>query len=263
MFNATYFTYDGVFSGSYGLQMLDFNQEPVVETTVFSPTVNVNKPATLNRFFHNGITYNQPPQHSFSIVSEHIIVDTLRREILSWLTGRSSFKELKIHQPDLEDYTYRCVFSDVQIIFINGDCHGFRVTAYFDSPYQYGQPTVVSLTGTGKEQTIIVNNKSDLLDEYVYPMVEFTVASPGTDNDICIINKTDNENREFSFKGLAENEHIIVDNELRHVTSDKASERLSNFSKGWLRLKKGKNKLSIAINGTVTISCPTYVMIGF
>ena len=258
MFSATYFTYDGEYSGNYGLMIADFNNNPVIETATFSPVLNTYKPSITHRFFNNGIMFEAPPQHQFSIISETPIPDFLRRKILSWLVARDSFKKLIIHQPDLQDYYYKCIFTDTSLIFVNGQCHGFRLTANFDSVYQYGIPNELVVTGDGSVKSEVIINDSDIIDDYVYPTVKFSSLSGGID----IINKTDAQ-RTFSFSGLQPNEEIMVDNELKYIKSSLEKERLSSFNKNWLRLKKGINRLEIKINGQVTITCPTYAMMGF
>lgn len=256
MFSATYFTYDGVFSGTYGLIMADFDDSPVTETATFSPILNTIKPALANRFYHNGITYEGTPQHQITVVSETEIPDFIRREILVWLVGRKSFKKLQIHQLDLEEYYYNCVFTNADIIYINGRCHGFRLTANFDSQYAYGTPTVISV-GAGTH-TVKLENKSDIQDDYTYPTVRFCGQS------VDIINTTDDFQRHFAFSGLEPTEIITVDNEIRHIYSNMGGEKLSHFtSKNWLRLRPGYNTLAIVASGEVTITCPYYVMIGY
>ena len=262
MFNATYFTYDGVFSGTYGLIIADFDDNAVVETAAFSPVLNTTKTRSANKFLHNGITYEELPQHQFSIISECEIPTFTRREILAWLTGRNEFKKLTIHQIDLEDYYYNCVFTDISIIYVNGHCHGFRVTANFDSPFAYGQPTVIEISEAGTYTRSIVN-KSDVVNGYVYPLVEFTGGY------IDIVNTTDNDQRHFTFEGLSPTEVVTVDNEMKHISSKIGSspiagEKLSNFtSKKWLRLRPGENTLTIVAAGAVKIICPQYAMIGY
>lgn len=256
MFSASYFTYDGVFSGTYGLIMADFDDNSVTETAAFSPTLNAIKPALANRFYHSGVTYEGTPQHPITVVSESEIPDFIRREILAWLVGRKKFKKLQIHQLDLEDYYYNCVFTDAEIIYINGRCHGFRLTANFDSQYAYGAPTVITV-GAGSH-TKKIENKSDIKDGYTYPVVQFSGGS------IDIVNETDDAQRHFAFSGIGAAEIITVDNELRHISSDAGGEKLSNFtSKNWLRLRPGYNTLKIEASGGVTITCPYYAMIGY
>lgn len=288
MFNAMYFTYDGVYSGTYGLAIADFNDDTITETQAFSPTLNTIKPPHLPRFIHNGITYDQTPQFSLTVISEVEIPDFIRREILSWLVGRKEFKTLQIHQPDLEDYFYKCVFTESEIIYINGRCHGFRLTANLDSPYAYGKGTVEKLE-SGDGDVYYIYNKSDIVDGYVYPTIEFTVGdsrltgnevavswasnqhslkdpvsgTPCESYDICITNMTDDTNRHFILAGLVDGETITIDNEIRHISSNINAERLSHFNKNWLRLRPGKNELKVEINGTGEIRCPAYIMIGF
>ena len=259
MINSTYFTYDGVFSGQYGLQIADFTgftPESVEENDAFSPSLSVLKVPSLIRFYHGGLEYDSPPTCNFTVVSTGVIPIELRAEILSWLIGRKQFKPLKFHNDDWEDFDYYCVFTSSSTIYVNGECHGFRLTGNFDSPFARGVPTVV--TTTSGTHTLSIENKSDILDQYVYPKVQFTGSG------ISIINTTDSPTRAFTFSGLASNETLVVDCETKTITSNFGGEKLSKFtSKNWLRLRKGINNLQITSSGNVTITCPWYAMIGY
>lgn len=257
MFNASYFTYDGVFSAEYGLMIADFDDSSVIETAAFSPSLNTYKPSKSSRFFHNGVKYESAPTHQFSVISAQAIPDSVRREILSWLVGRSAYKKLIIHQPDLENYWYNCVFTNVEIIYVHGYCHGFRLTANFDSHYQYGEPTVITISGTGSQQSVTILNDSDVIDDYIYPLVSLIGTS------VSIVNNTDDSSRAFVLSGLGTSEEVVVDNEMRYVESSRGRPVLSNFNKNWLRLRSGENALSVTVNGTCTIMCPKYIMMGF
>lgn len=267
MFDAIYFTYDGVHSSTYDLELADFDDSSHIDKTVLTPVLNTVKPSGLHRFFHNGITYQEVMQHPFTILSKTPINEAMEREIMAWLVGRDSFKRFEIHQDGFDGYYYQCVFTDVNMIYINGMCHGFTITANFDSQFQYGTPTAATITGTGTETVVTIINKSDIYDDYTYPIVEFkaTAKTGSGDNafDISIINTTDDSNREFKFSGLLLNDNIIVDNELKTIKSDTSGEKLSAFSKKWLRLKRGSNTLKIKITGSVTITCPNYAFLRF
>ena len=63
--------------------------------------------------------------------------------------------------------------------------------------------------------------------------------------------------------GLRNTETITVDNELKIIESTIGGDRLSHFNKNWLRLQHGVNMLQITFKGTMTITVPTYAMIGF
>lgn len=260
MFNATYFTYDGVYSGAYGLKIASFDSDTVNETAAFAPTLNMAKSARSRRFLHNGIEYDDAPECTFSIISQEAILETQRREILTWLVGRSDFKKLYIHQQDLENYYYNCVFTNVDLIYVRGICHGFTVTAKFDSIFAYGVPKVVRVTGDGTLQSIKIINDSDIIDDYVYPMVSFTMADAG---NVSIVNTSEVVTSEFSFTNMRSGERVVVDNELKIIDSNIGGDRLSCFNKNWLKLQHGINILQIRINGTMEITIPTYAMIGF
>lgn len=259
MVNATYFTYDGISSATYGLQIAAFSEltpEPVEENEAFSPNLTVLKVPSSIRFYHGGIAYDSSPRCEFTVVSNDIITPANRSAILSWLIGRTQFKPLVFLSSDLSAFTYYCVFTESSTIFVNGECHGFKLTASFDSPFARGTSTVV--TTTSGTHTITITNKSDILDGYTYPKVEFVGSS------ISIINTTDDVSRAFTFSGLMSTERVTVDCETKIIQSNLGGEKLSNFtSKNWLRLRKGINTLTVTSTGSVTITCPYYAMIGY
>lgn len=256
MFNATYFRYDGQWSGTYGLQIVDFDDNAVKETDAFSPTLSLQKAPGSLRFYHSGVEYDSAPTCEFSVLSEQELTGVTRSKIMSWLVGRNQFKALTFDSDDNVGFTYWCVFTSIKTIWVNGRCHGFRLTAQFDSPFARGKATTVSV-GAGTHQVVLQNN-SDLVDRYTYPVVEFTGGS------IDIVNLTDDAYRHFTFSGLSSTEVVTVDNEARYIASTIGGQKLSNFtSKNWLRLRPGKNTLQITANGQVNISCPYYAMIGY
>lgn len=256
MFSAKYFIFDGQMSANYGLQIVDFDDNVVKEFDAFSPTLSLQKVPGLLRFFHGGVEYDSAPTCEFSVLSETEIPAVLRSEILSWLVGRNSFKEIQFVEGDADEYVYRCVFTSVKTIRVNERCHGFRLTAQFDTPYARGIPTRVTVeAGT---HNVTINNQSDIIDAYTYPIITFSGGS------VDVVNTTDDPQRHFTFSGLSDAEIVTVDNEVRYISSSAGGEKLSNFtSKNWLRLRKGVNVLTIVASGTVTITCPHYAMIGF
>lgn len=289
MLNATTFTYDGVYSGQYGLLIASLESESTESTSVLSPTVKTIKTTRRNRSSFAGLEYEENQPLTFSIISEVDIPDIIRREILSWLVGREGFKKLQIHQPDYDDYTYNCIFTDAEVIYVNGSCKGFTITANFDSPFCYGRPYKKTVNGDGVDyETVTILNNSDTPDNYVYPLIvinpnnSFIDGKDGEGNDIHKeisiknISDTSDTGRLFEFSGLLPNllqpdEELCVDNELRVITKRKIGETATNpignalgaFNKKWLRLKKGVNRLEIKIDGSVTIEVPQYVLIGF
>lgn len=256
MFNATYFRYDGQWSGTYGLQIVDFDNDAVKETDAFSPTLSLQKVPGSLRFFHGGVEYDSAPTCEFSVLSQEELTGDMRSIILAWLVGRKQFKPMQFEDGDNDEFTYYCVFTSAKTIWINGRCHGFRLTAQFDSPFARGESTTITV-GAGTH-TVTIRNKSDIVDDYTYPIITFTGGS------IDIVNETDDSQRHFSFSGLEAEEIITVDNEVKHISSSIGGEKLSKFtSKNWLRLRQGMNTLNITASGDVVITCPYYAMIGY
>lgn len=256
VFNATYFTYDGTSSQTYGLQIVDVDDSVVKETDVFSPTLSLQKVPGSLRFFHGGIEYDSAPSCEFSVMSADELTIATRRTILSWLVGRKAFKALTFTGGDYgtsANLTYYCVFTSAKTIWVNGRCHGLRLTAQFDSLYARGASREYEVT----TRTLTITNNSDVVDGYVYPVITFN-------GDIDIVNTTDDENRHFTFSGNSATNLIVVDNETRHIYSTSGGSKLSNFtSKNWLRLRKGTNTLRVTHTGAYcSIYVPNYVMIG-
>ena len=256
MFNAKYFRYAGQWSGTYGLQIVDFDDNSVKETDAFSPTLTLQKAPGSLRFFHGGVEYDSAPTCEFSVLSEQELTCDMRRAVLSWLVGRKQFQPMQFEGGDNDEFTYYCVFTSAKTIWINGRCYGFRLTAQFDSPFARGEATTITV-GSGTHN-VQIRNKSDIADGYTYPIVTFTGGF------VDIVNTTDDSLRHFSFSGLTTGETVTVDNEVRYISSSIGGEKLSKFtSKNWLRLRPGMNRLTILSGGTVTITCPYYAMIGY
>ena len=55
MFSAAYFTYDGIYSGQYGLRIATFDTSAMQETTQTVPTINTIKSANSKRFYLAGV----------------------------------------------------------------------------------------------------------------------------------------------------------------------------------------------------------------
>ena len=253
MVSAYYFTYDGVFSGRYGLKIADFNDDPVVEDEAFSPALSTQKAPRQLRFYPNGITYDSLPAHEFTLVSEDIIPPEIQGEVMSWLIGGTQFKPLVFHQPDREPVTYYCIFTASNNIYINSNLHAFKLTATFDSQFCRGTPITKTVQSSG---TITIFNQSDF-NGYTYPTVSFT-------GDVSIVNTTDDAERAFTFSGLSSSLSVVVNNETKTITPSDGSFVLDKFTtKNWLRLRRGNNALQITCSSPVTIFSPNYKMIAF
>ena len=259
MYGARSFTYDGKSSwDNFGLLIADFDNNSVKESEAYTVDVKLDKAPGMIRFYNCGADLPIPPTCEFTVISEEEISPEKRSEFLSLVCGRKQFKDLRFYGGDHEDYVYRCIFTSAKIIWVNGRCFGFKLTAQFDSIYARKADLNTYKMQNGKSP--LVMNDSDILDDYVYPMVVIDSVAEG---HIQLSNWTDVDDFEtiFRFDNLKDG-LITVDNETRCVfAADK--EILSKFNKTWLRLFPGRNTIYYEGNCEVTISFPTYKLIGY
>lgn len=255
MITAKHFTYKGISSEMYGLEIVSFNgDENVVESTTYSSKISLLNVPSSKRVTRGGISTDDPPIIEFSIVSQEEFDANSRSRIIAWLLSDQLFSPIKFIESDLLYYTCYGTFTSVTSLYVNGHCQGFKVTMQCDSWYARGIPTnVIASSGTS---TVTIMNNSAIFNDYVYPTVTFAGSS------IEIINTTDDATRTFAFTGLSESEIMTVDCETKIMKSLTGGPKLSYFNKNWLRLKPGLNTLSITTTGSVSITCPTYILIG-
>ena len=263
MFNGLTFTYDSISSTTHGVKILDFEGIGKFSTNILSASVSTTKPAMSPRFFRVGSTTETPPQFELTIISETSLDDTKRRAILSWLYNRGDFKTFQVNQTDLTNYYYKCIFSSVDAIYINGKCYGFSLTGILDSPYQYGVPTTSSTTVTVGGQMASISNNSDIPDGFVYPKITITKPATSEPATVTISRYSTAEYTTFAVNAAAET--LTVDCELKTIKSNIRTYPMSGFSGSWLRLAKGSNSLQLyAPSGTtIAIECPNYALVGF
>ena len=263
MFSGLNFSYDGLSSTDYGIQILDFDGVGKFSNNILATTLTANKPAPSIRFFKSGSNVDTPPQFKLSVVSQTALNDSNRRAILRWLYNRSDFKQFRVSQSDLANYYYMCIFTNVDAIYINGKCYGFELTGQLNSPYQYGESTLqTGTTGNNRMATINVINNSDIPDGYVYPKI--IINKPATNSITTVAVGT------MSFDFTAAAEILTVDCELKSINSNIRTYPMTSYSGAWLKIYCNQNAHKetevpiAAVEGTkVTIECPTYVLVGY
>lgn len=194
------------------------------------------------RFSFAGLEIEEMPQFNFSVISQTPIEDITRRELLRWLVGRNGFRKLQIHQPDFQECEFNCVFTQTGLRYINGNCHGINLTVSFDSQYAYGITKMKTISSDGSDWVKLkLINDSDILDDYIYPVVRFAANDLIDDKSIVIINSSDraNPHRAFEYGYAVPTEIVEFDNELKIITSNIGGDKLGQFNLNWLRLMRG------------------------
>lgn len=204
-FHGVDFVFDNVPSEEYGLIMSSSGGESSSAGSVSVEIISENIFRKSKSYFY-GTTQNKNLEFE-------VMVSTLENEITAedsaliqmWLFGHQQYKELRIVQPDMEDYYFNCILLDPQVNRVGNIIRGFTFTVSCDSPFAWGQEISEEFTNTS--ETIQIYNKSENND-YTYPYI--TINVDGDAGNFLIRNITDN-NREFSISGMEIGETVTVD----------------------------------------------------
>lgn len=257
-FSATEFIYDGVHGGVYGLSILDIdNQSSPKRSQTLKATVYSGKTArSIKRSFYK-TTFEDVLEFDMTVLSETPLNSYQCSEILDWLVGRQGYKRLEISQHDRLGTYYNCIFTEAETVYIGNRAYGFTLHAVCDSPFYYGQDFTRKYEVSATTKAIKFDLATDCVHDYIYPTVTFKCGA-GTSS--FSIKNLSEPTRIFSFTGLAGDETVTVDNEKQIVTSSQGINRLGTaFSKKWLRLSSGINKLEVSCDsdtGELTITAP-------
>lgn len=184
-------------------------------------------------------------EFDLEIVCENEINLFQANMIKSWLFGQITPKKLFIINNELSNVYFNCLLNNPEDIQINGN-NGWKFTVVCDAGGAWELPKTTAFTPGPVDSAITINNLSGNND-YTYPTVKFTLSENET--DFSIKNTSDN-NRTFLFSGLSGGETISIDGDTKIITSSISVNRLGNFNKNFLRLKRGANHL--VCNGSIS-----------
>ena len=181
-FYGTSFIFDGIPCEEMGLVMYDFSSAKQTET-MFSSNLEISEDRISGRYrpLMYGGNINSPLEFNLVMCASdnktyynHPFDRWDLQKISSWLTGHTEYKWLEIVQPDMENYRYKCIISDLKVVEVAGNKWGFSCKVTCDSPYAYTKPYVYHLTG---ETTINSISSANL---FYYPIINIDSYSAGT-----------------------------------------------------------------------------------
>lgn len=277
------FTFDGVSSEDYDLMIYYIGDPGVVEENVWEADIIEERLSTRFDPIHYGLNINKSRTLQFTIGSRNYIDRDIVEEILDWLTSHNTYKWLEFDQDDMSDWRYKVIFSNVQMVGVNGLPFAFKCDVTFDSQYAYEYPTTFTYSiengkikdsrGELQDYAILTNNGKHF--GYFYPKMKLEIADGC--KKFCITNLTDNENRKFilnipqdfatsdgsgKFIATVDNKNQIMSCNCSNVNiykqfGDKINDDAVKFigNHYFVRLLKGDNKLAFEGSGTVTFTC--------
>lgn len=176
------------------------------------------------------------------------------RTVTSWLTG-PQFPSL-FHMYDYNDtleepIDYFGLFTNIES-YCYGGLYGLKLTFTCDSPYGYSEEKVI--TALCQETTTVkVENRSDELEDYLYPVIEII---PGSAGRVTITNKTDG-GRSITLS-LNQNLAVTMDCQKLMIHDHVGLIDFADLGFGdedtvyWPRLAHGSNEIEVLGDCTIT-----------
>jgi phage-related protein len=180
----------------------------------------------------------EPLSFKLSFAFNNGYTDATLRQVAAWL-DQDTHKEF--YFDDTPNRIINCISQGDSQLITNGLLQGYLELEFIaDSSYYYSalaSGNIISPGFWGSTVTFTNNGDVDL-----YPEMWITTGASG---GISITNITDN-NLNFAFDNLANNETIYCDCENQYIESDISMiYRYDQFNDNWLKLKPGVNSLLI------------------
>lgn len=137
------------------------------------------------------------------------------REITRNLSSTTIPQLLKTIDENNEILYYCGIFTNIESFVVGGEVYGFTLTFTNDSPFAYSEPITTSFKLNGNVTKTITNN-SDLLDDYVYPVIHL---APKSNTDFYMCNLSDCKELDSGKITIASNSNTTLNNFLSAIDS--------------------------------------------
>lgn len=258
-FYGTSFIFDGIPCEEFGLVLYDIESHEQEDGTIGS-AVEVSEDRLWGN--PNPIHYGTSENEALEIKLVCIVPESDKRldrfdvaKIAGWLK-KPSYRVLKIVQPDMEQYFYKCIFTELNPVKVGLKTIGIEAVALCDGPYAYMCPKMSEYICNGTSTILFFNDSN--VNRYYYPKI--VVSTNG--GTISVVNEMD-QNREMKINNLPSKEWTIsVDGNSGIIKAQDETNMYQYFNFNFLRLVRGDNKLILNGNFTMTINCEFPMDIG-
>lgn len=256
-----HFTYAGVSSREYGLWFANAETSAYTSINGDTQTVTVFSSRGNRKFFVSDSLVDSPVSIDVDILTDdaHALSVQEIKEIEKWLFNRKGYFKLYV---DIADdcsaetyeiidgveyrYYFNCRFINPRKIQGNGGIPGFSCTMECDSLMLWQDAITKTIVpefaeDESAEFTIDIDT---CMDEYVYPIVNFTIGESGGNIMLVAI---DDDNRSTSFVDLTPLIELSMDGNYNSISGN----NYTKFqSKNFVRLLPGQNRF--VLTGDVT-----------
>lgn len=266
MFYGESFIYDGTASDEFGLMLYEFdgNGQSDADMTAVGEVVEDWVPARYSSIDY-GVQQNSALSFSLVFGLNPLEVNAGKsidrwdvQKIASWLTGLDTPRWLSIEQSDLKDVRYKCRFTSLTPLSVNGEIYAFSATVTCDSGFAYLPPREYSVTSAA---SVVIHSESSMNGLY-YPRLEISISGGGT---LKVANSTNGTG--ISFKNLPNTAMTVTVDGLNGVIKSSAGLNMYSYLDGFdfLALSRGDNSISVTAASsatTVKIICEYPVNVG-
>lgn len=255
--SGNYFEYDGMRSYSFGLRILRINTDRLTqlsgEVEYKMSFDRINKKSRIG-----GIDWSSSPlARDIEFICEEPLDDSKARTVKRLLFNRSDFKKLYVDAAcdksvevisgkRVREYVECVFYAPEEIRFADG-LHGFRAKMQLATPMALQEPITLSYENLTGVDTDIISIPCDTdIEDYIYPVLNFTCCNEAELGSRHLVNASDSD-REFELRGVTDGTVLTVDNAIGTV--------LDNTGKSWynyvlsgkqtFRLLPGNNKVKV------------------
>lgn len=256
-----HFIYAGVSSREYGLWFANADTSAFSSINGSTKTVSVFSSRGNRNFYVSDSLVDSPISIDVEIFTDdaHALSVQEIRDVEKWLFNRKGYEKLYIdiaddcfaETYDIIDgeerrYYFNCRFTNPRKIYGNGGIPGFSCTMECDSLLLWQEDlgkTIIPEFSEDDSANFSVTIDTNM-DEYIYPVVKFTIGEDG--GDIMLIN-LDDEDRTTSFVNLTELIEFSMDGNYNYISGGNYT-KFQN--KNFIRLLPGENRF--VLTGDVT-----------
>ena len=270
MFYGCECVFNGISCRNFGLMVYDFgdNTQDEISHTSTGKILSDHVPGRNGNYLY-GIDRQEPLSFRLILCANEEAAD--RGEffdrfdiaaISGWLTGHQTWKYLSISQPDMEDFRYKCVITELTTLTHGSVPWAFSCTVTCDSPYAYLYPEIRSYKAIPSGTTVAIRSRSTCRDLY-YPVIELTKNSAAhISARVAISNIT--LGREFVLEQIPTSAtRIHIDGSRQLITDETSGINLyKSFNRVFFPLTHGPNQVRLTGDFTAKFICEYPVDIG-
>ncbi len=235
------FIFNGVSSETYGVMCVYFGSASDTYSAGIQTDLETEYNVRKKSFDIISHKYSAPLSFKIQIINKDgsKIDSDQERQLKNWLCVQGTYKELQFDDAELYGIKYNVIFTNPQVIVI-GRTMGLEFTVTADTPWGYS-PDIIKRVTLAANGSFILNIQSDE-NSYIYPYLTIKILEAG---NFTLTNSTEQEKKIFTVNNCAVNEVLTVDCSIPYIETTISSHSVySDFSKYFIRLINGKNKLT-------------------